>query len=112
MGGIITYDKSLTEIWVVDFIFYYLVPEKVIVEKGTQGARLDKYDNYYINRPIEKIVPDMFCKRIPMKYIIKDRYAYSRAISGLKESDFIVDEETGLLKFKIVYKRFSSYANV
>ena len=111
MAEITDYNKSRTEIWIVDFHFYYLIPEKVIVPKGTDGAKLDKFDNWYINRQIEKVVPDMFCKKIPMKYIIKDRYTYNRAVSGLKESEFIIDPETGLLKFKIIYKRFSGLVN-
>jgi len=111
VNNIVEYDKSDAEIWLCDFVFYYNLPQKVIVEKGTEGARLDKFDKWYINRPIEKIIPDMVCKCIPVKYIIKEMYSYKRAVSELNEKDFIKDEQTGLLKFKIVYKKFISKIN-
>ena len=50
MDNIIEYNKTNTEIWLTDWIFYY-----------KQTAK-EKYDA----KPIEEhIVPDMLCKRIP-----------------------------------------------
>ena len=81
IDDIIEYDKSDTEIWVSNWVFYNL-------------------DNS------EFIVNDVVCLRIPIIYHLKDLIAYKRAIKNISittTKTLQKDKKTETLKFKIIY---------
>ncbi len=97
-------DKAWTEIWITHWIFFYKRTPKEIYEgiPQTEYLRVNKR-----NEPLEVV-----CKRIPVKYLLKEGLAYRRATKNMGDDRlFEKDKTTGLLKFKIVYVKYIDRIN-
>lgn len=81
----------MTEIWNTDWIFY----SKLSSKERAKGVK-----------PMEFIVKDVVCKRIPTRFIINEKLAYSRAVKRIlpKTLEVLQDDPViNLKKFKIQF---------
>ena len=93
------YEKGHAEIWETDWIFY------------TVQSEADIYNQVPV---VEFKVEGVVCKRIPLRFIMNEGMCYDRAISNLSITTLKTlqnDKESGLKKFKIIYKKFISKTN-